>query len=122
MIDLICVPDVWEADISCSYPDGTIAHHGDLKPQAIASLKTRRRVAIAVSRSRLLGSALFERREEPVDLILEHQSPAFHGRQHNIVGVNIAHVGQIDQIDHDLDHLHPQIDHDLDHLNLNLPL
>ena len=95
MIDLICVPDVWEADISCSYPDGTIPHHGDLKPQAIGSLNTRRRVAITVSRIRLLGSALFERREEPVDLILEHQSPAFHGRQGNIVAINPPHVGQI---------------------------
>ena len=35
---------------------------------------------------------------------------------------SLTHGGQIDQIDHDLDHLHPQIDHDLDHLNLNLPL
>ena len=114
MIYLIYLSDVCKASISCSYPDGTIPHHGDLKPQAIGSLNTRRRVAITVSRIRLLGSALFERREEPVDLILEHQSPAFHGRQHNIVGVNIAHVGQIDQIDHDLHHL--------EHLHPNLPL
>ena len=33
----------------------------------------------------------------------------------------LPHVGQIDQIDHDLDQI-DQIDYDLDHLNPNLPL
>ena len=34
---------------------------------------------------------------------------------------NVLRVGQIDQIDHDLDQI-DQIDHDLHHLDPNLPL
>ena len=31
-------------------------------------------------------------------------------------------LGQIDQIDHDLDHVRDQIDHDLDHRDRNPPM